>query len=99
MVAFNVPARSANPMTATTADFIPECPEFVHNLRRPARLVSTVRSGNYLPEKTRLVWIVTEWRRFIPFIPRFDESYLVIRILACPNCDQRCVSGATEMID
>jgi hypothetical protein len=38
-------------------------------------------------------------RGFVQLARLVDESHLVVRILACPHCGQRCVSVFTEMID
>jgi hypothetical protein len=41
-----------------------------------------------------------EARRHFKEVSRLvDESHIVVRILECPQCGQRCVSVFTEMID
>jgi hypothetical protein len=43
---------------------------------------------------------VSEARRdFAQIVRLVDESHLIVRILACPDCGQRFVSVFTEMID
>ena len=37
-------------------------------------------------------------RGFTELARLVDESHIVVRILACPHCGQRCVSVFTEMI-
>jgi len=38
-------------------------------------------------------------RGFVQLARLVDESHLVVKILACTHCGQRCVSVFTEMID
>jgi hypothetical protein len=38
-------------------------------------------------------------RHFIEVSRLTDESHIIVRILACPDCGQRCVSVFTETID
>ncbi len=38
-------------------------------------------------------------RHFVELARLVDDSHFIVRVIACPNCGQRCVSVFTEWID